>query len=175
MSEAEINAERARIAALKLAVGPVGRLMLTPGEYGEVVHALGWFIGGSPDSVVFLADPPPEAGASAHHVYWLRGQTIGSFVIGAHKGAMGEYEMPSVNGYVRPISAIERLELQGIEFQAWHQGAFVDPVPDVRPTVVIHFVDGDPIIVNIAAWTNESGRKQAFAFIDSLQAALATA
>ena len=150
--------------------GPLDHLRLTDAEYKEFLHALAWFMGGHLESVdAFLTEVP--ATADEHRVYWLRGNSIGSLAVSAHKGPQGQDEQTRLRGYVRPTSDIRRIELQDVQIE-WLRSGF-ERFPDMRPTVRIHFED-DAIAVSVAGRTSEAARKQAVTFIDRLMAVLAT-
>jgi hypothetical protein len=161
--------DKTTISALKLAVGPLDHLRLIHAEHLEVLHTLGRLVGGSLESVAFLTDVP-DPSADQHHVYWLSHKGFGCLIVGAHQGPQGAHELPTkLNGYVRPVSDIKRLELQEIQIE-WSQ--FGDRAPELEPTVLIHF-DDEKIAVSVSSRTNAAARQQADAFIDRLQAVFA--
>jgi hypothetical protein len=169
MADKELDATA--FSALRLAVGSLEHLRLVHAEYLEVLHTLAWFVGGSLEGVELLSDVPGTS-VDEHHVYWLRGKTIGCLVVGAHQGPEGDHGAKLLlNGYVRPLSDVVRLELQDMEI-VWPWGE--NRAPEIRPTMVIHFAD-DELTVDVASRTSELARAQAIAFIDRLQATLATA
>ncbi|OYN78904.1 hypothetical protein [Mycolicibacterium sphagni] len=155
---------------LQSAIGPIEHLRLTHAEYTELLYTLAWFVGGSFETVAFVAEQP-EASTGEHRVYWLRGKTFGCLIIGAHQGPEGDKNAKLlVSGYVRPISDIRNIELQDVQIDWPRWGT--TRVPELLPTVQVHFNDMT-LTVDATSRTNEFARSQATAFIERLQSALA--
>ena len=128
-------------------------------------------MGGSLESVDAFVTEAPGAAPDWHRVYWLRGKTIGSLAVGAHQGADGSDEQPiRLDGYVRPIADIRKLEFQEVQI-VWSRTGLTH-IPEIWPTMQIHF-DDFKIVISVAGRPNGGARKQATTFIDRLQAALA--
>jgi len=159
--------ERA-IAGLRNAVQAAGLLThlgLTHGEFLEFLNALAWFIGGPVDAADAFLTEVPDPAAREHRVYWLRGNSIGSLAVGMHQGATGVDEGYPIklNGWVRPISDIKRIDVLDVGVQwSWSRA---DGAPeDVRPTVQVHLDDLD-IGIGAAGRTSQGAREQASTFI----------
>jgi len=164
-----------QVGALKDAVIATGAkecLGLATKKFDEYIHALAWFMGGSLDSVDGFVTQVPgtvtEMGGDAnqHRVYWLRGNVIGSLAVSQ---AESDEDPLELNGYVRPVSDIRRLDFRAAQFH-W---PLDDGQPEVRPEVVrIHF-DDLAIAVTVAGRPDQKSREQALSFIDSVQRVMA--
>jgi hypothetical protein len=99
-------------------------------------------------------------GAAEHHVTWLKGNTIGHAVCGA--GAT-----PTVSTAIHPLHAITRVEV-GATVRENNFGQ----TESIMRSLTVHFVDGDPLIINLNTFSAWTQRKDADAFIDVVLDAL---
>lgn len=172
MAPSEISRDQLRelMNAVQIS-GNLEHLRLEHSQFIDYLAALVTFMGGPVDSVdAFLSDIPDHS-RTDHQVWWLRGNTIGSLVVQAHKGAEGQQEPAEVSGYVRPLSSIKRVEFGDVDFVYPRFGG--REIPEVRPTVRIH-LDDKVVVVHVAGRGSEGGRDQAERFISRLLTKLST-
>lgn len=94
-----------------------------------------------------------------HRVAWLKSNEIGMAV------CIPGGEKPILYATVRPLTSATRAEV----------GALVKDdgfSPTVVRSLTVHFVDGDPLIVDLATFSTWTQRQQADAFIDAVLSAL---
>lgn len=98
---------------------------------------------------------PRTLSGVSHEVTWLKGD-----VIGRAKCETSD-QAPDVKATVHPLSTVSRLDL----------GATVRDdglSPDITRSLTVHFVDGEPLTIDLARFTVWRQRDQADAFIDAV-------
>lgn len=167
LEQAQINEV---LQAVELA-GPLDHLSLTEFAYVDFAAALIMFMGGPLTSVDAFVAQIPDFSRAEHEVFWLRGKSIGRLVVQAHKGPQGQEEPAEIAGSVRSLSDVERVEISAADFVYDRMGP---RIPEVRPTVIVHFNDGQKLEISVAKRKDRPARDQATKFISSLLDQLTT-
>ncbi len=152
-----------------LLAGPLGHLRVHPTAVTEFFASIAGFVGGSLDGVDAFVTQVPDAAATEHRVFWLRGNSIGSLALQAHVGAEGANVPAVLSGYVSSLDDVLQVEILGATSEWPFSGGF----PRVSPDVSIHFRSGAVATIRVSDRSNEAAGRQACEFVSKLLDAMA--
>ena len=84
--------------------------------------------------------------------------------------AGSDQKTPKISGWIRPVTSIARLSLEAADM---YRAPYMNVIEEVRPTIRIHFNDGETVEFSAARRCSELAREQVFAFVDRLRGAIA--
>lgn len=158
-----------QVGAFKAAIEAGGDVALWPEQYAAYIETLAWFVGGPLDSVDAFVARVQVAGGLPDQIFtlWLKGNSIGLLGVTPEPP---EQNTPKISGWIRPVASVARLSLEAADI---YRALFMNVTEEVRPTIRIHFNDGETVEFSAAKCFSELAREQVFNFVDRLRGAIA--